>query len=350
MLLTMRDSSRCGGSLAIFPALLRASLFVPAMVLWTSPTFAQTCVRGSSNYRFTSFDVPNATSTRAHGINAPGQIVGRYIDSSGNHHGFLRSADGTIITTIDPNITGFPNISKIAVRSINARGEMVGRFLDSSGISHGFFRSRGGTYSTIDVPASFGASGTDARGINDVGQVSGIYIVPQTVNGVPNIQVPHGFVRSADGTSFTEIDYPGALATVVGGLNDAGEIVGGYADTPASGIFFVPHGFTLRGGVFTTFDSACGTTGTFGHSINEPFTVNGSDSTKANFFNLQTEDGAPDGLSGFVMSPDGTTFTSIDFPATGERGTQVRGMNARGTVVGDYVDSSDVDHAFLATP
>lgn len=293
--------------------------------------------------------MPNATSTRAHGINAPGQIVGRYIDSTGNHHGFLRSADGTTFTTIDPNITGFSNITKIAARSINARGEIVGSFVDSSGTSHGFFRSMGGTYSTLDVPASFGPN-TVARGINDVGQVVGNYTVLQTVNGFPNLPVQHGFVRSADGTTFTKIDYPGALATIPGGINDSGEIVGGYADAPASGTFFVPHGFTLRGGVFTTFDSACGTTGSFAHSINEPSAVVGSDSTIANLFNLQAEDGAPDGLSGFVMSADGTTFTSIDFPAASELGTQARGMNTAGTVVGDYADSSDADHAFLAKP
>ena len=87
-----------------------------ATVLWTCPAFAQTCVSGSSSYTFTSFDVPNAASTRAHGINARGQIVGRYIDSSGHHHGFLLSADGTTFTTIDPNIAGFSNISKIAAR------------------------------------------------------------------------------------------------------------------------------------------------------------------------------------------------------------------------------------------
>lgn len=334
---------------SIFPALLRASSLVLATALWTCPAFAQTCVSGSSSYTFTSFDVPNAASTRAHGINARGQIVGRYIDSNGHHHGFLLSADGTTFTTIDPNITGFSNISKIAARGINARGEIVGNFLDSSGMSHGFFRSRGGTYSTIDVPASFGAD-TIARGINNVGEVVGDYIVFQTVNGVLNLPVQHGFVRSADGATFTKADYPGALATIPGGINDAGEIVGGYADTPASGTFLLPHGFILHGGVFTTFDSACGTQGSFAHGINEPFAVVGADTTTANLFNLLTEDGAPDGLSGFVMSADGTTFTSLDFPATGEKGTRARGANARGIVVGDYADSSDVDHAFVATP
>jgi hypothetical protein len=83
--------------------------------------------------------------------------------------------------------------------------------------------------------------------------------------------IQHAFVRSADGETFTNIDYPGALATIPGGINESGEIVGGYADTPESGTFFVPHGW-----VFTTFDSACGTTRSFAHSTNEPFAVVGS--------------------------------------------------------------------------
>jgi uncharacterized membrane protein len=289
------------------------------------------------------------TSTRAQAINARGQIVGRYIDSNGNHHGFLRSADGSTFTTIDPSITGFTNISKIAARSINARGEIVGRFLDSTNISHGFYRSMRGIYSTIDVPSSsFGTViGTDARGINDAGQVVGSYFTSQSVNGV-TVGIPHGFLRSADGTTFTQIDVSGALGTIPGGINDAGEIVGGYAVAPNSGTFFVPHGFTLSRGTFTTFDSPCGSAGAFARTINEPFAIVGADTATADLFDLAHEDGSPDGLSGFVMSADGSTFIPINF--SGSVGTEARGINASGTIVGDYTTDGTDNHAFVATP
>jgi probable HAF family extracellular repeat protein len=38
---------------------------------------------------FTTIDVPNGNFTNAFGINERGQIVGRYVDASGNVHGFL---------------------------------------------------------------------------------------------------------------------------------------------------------------------------------------------------------------------------------------------------------------------
>ena len=41
--------------------------------------------------KFTTIDVPGSLFTAANGINARGDIVGDYIDSDGNEHGFLLS-------------------------------------------------------------------------------------------------------------------------------------------------------------------------------------------------------------------------------------------------------------------
>jgi uncharacterized membrane protein len=38
---------------------------------------------------FTTIDVPGATDTCAFGINAPGRIVGSYVDGAGKEHGFV---------------------------------------------------------------------------------------------------------------------------------------------------------------------------------------------------------------------------------------------------------------------
>jgi probable HAF family extracellular repeat protein len=50
-------------------------------------------------YIFTSFDYPGAIGTNASGINASGQIVGSYGDSSFQSHGFLK--DGATYTSFD---------------------------------------------------------------------------------------------------------------------------------------------------------------------------------------------------------------------------------------------------------
>ena len=56
------------------------------------------------------------------------------------------------------------------------------------------------------------------------------------------------------------------------------------------------------------------------------------------------------GSHGFLLSSDDLIdFTAIDFPGTGVQGTQARGINPRGDIVGAYVDSSGADHRFIAT-
>ena len=45
----------------------------------------------SAQQKFTTIDVPGATFTDAVAINPRGDIVGAYIDTSGNFHGFLLS-------------------------------------------------------------------------------------------------------------------------------------------------------------------------------------------------------------------------------------------------------------------
>lgn len=47
---------------------------------------------------FTTFDVPGATGTYAWARNGGGTISGYFADSNGLYHGFIRNADGTIMT------------------------------------------------------------------------------------------------------------------------------------------------------------------------------------------------------------------------------------------------------------
>jgi len=95
---------------------------------------------------------------------------------------------------------------------INNSGQVVGycnQFNNTP--THGFTLSGG-----IDVP---GAADTFAFGINDSNQIVGYYYSsPDYVGG-------HGFLRSADGTTFTSFDVPGASETRAIGINDSGEIV-----------------------------------------------------------------------------------------------------------------------------
>jgi probable HAF family extracellular repeat protein len=110
---------------------------------------------------------------------------------------------------------------------INTAGQIVGRFRDATaGIGHGFLTADGTTFTTIDVPGA--AQTTEANGINDRGQIVGLF--RDAAGGF------HGFLK--DGAAITTIDVPGATETTQAyGINAAGQIVGWFNDGTR------PHGF-----------------------------------------------------------------------------------------------------------
>ena len=74
-----------------------------------------------------------------------------------------------------------------------------------------------GAFTTIDIP---GAVGTAISGINDRGQMIGVY---GDANGTP-----HAFLL--DNGVVTIIDFPNALVTIPFGINNRGQVVGLYFD------------------------------------------------------------------------------------------------------------------------
>src|SRR5262249_55272747 len=90
-------------------------------------------------------DPLSGNETFAQGINDAGQIVGYYVGVGGTYsgvHGFLYS--GGSYTIIDD-----PLGVKNAAMAINAKGQILGDYNDSSGGLHGFLYD-GGSYITLD--------------------------------------------------------------------------------------------------------------------------------------------------------------------------------------------------------
>jgi len=102
----------------------------------------------------------------------------------------------------------------------------------------GFVYSNG-SYAQISDPAG---TNTMAFGINNLGQVVGGYNTAPA--GISNYQ--YGFLYS-NGT-YTTLSVPGATQTVAFGINDAGQIVGHY-DAAADG---QGYGFLYSNGMYTT--------------------------------------------------------------------------------------------------
>ena len=199
----------------------------------------------------------------------------------------------------------------------------------------------GFSFATIDVP---GASRTAASGINDSGQVVGIFWDTPFNNAVR-----HGFLK--DGASFTQIDVPGhCCSTNLLDINNAGQMVGFFEDSSRA------MGFVKDGAGFTLFDfyafgindagqivGASGGHGFFNDGVNTTqIDVPGAGFTQAfginNAGQIVGVFGNTFGISLHGFLKDGTNFIQIDVP--GAIRTEAFGINDAGQIVGDYFSST----------
>jgi len=199
-----------------------------------------------SGGNFVTFDIPGAELSRPVGINDHGDIVGHYnLLGQHNDHGFLLR--NGVFTTID-----FPGAQETVAGSINGNGDIAGYYRDAKDKWHGFVL-RANTFTTIDYP---GAKYTQAWRMNDSGQVAGRYYGPGGDFHLFRLSNGH----------FDSFDFPGAVQTApsaychLGGMNNLGEIVSAYASgSPFENlnnpnVFGNVHGMLLSGNVFTSFD------------------------------------------------------------------------------------------------
>ena len=106
--------------------------------------------------------------------------------------------------------------------------------MDAESVQHGFLFN-GRVFTNVDFP---GAIATVAYGINTSGEIVGVYY---------DSAGAHGFLLKKK--AYSSINFPHASDTYVFGINDAGATAGEYQD--ASG---ATHGFTHSGGVFNRVD------------------------------------------------------------------------------------------------
>jgi uncharacterized protein (TIGR03437 family) len=267
----------------------------------------------AQNYTFTTFDPPGSTSTTASAINNGGQVVGTYKDSSGVTHSYIRNADGAFTVFDAPGAVPGTTLAT----GINNNGQVVGSYESSTtnSVTHGFLRSADGqTYTAFDVPG-VGAPGqfTSPTSINDQGAIVG-----QQFNGAG---VSYGFLRSADGFSFTKVNVPGSTFTATFSINNSGQIVGWYH---AGGSGSLNHGF-IRGadGTYTEFEV--------------PGFIAGSNPTWIN--NKGQILSAP-----FVVSADRSSFVI-------QSAQQIApaSINDNGVIAGT-IFSNQANHGFVAVP
>src|SRR5713101_10173651 len=149
-----------------------------------------------------------------------------------NHHLSFKSINADL-----------PGVTLTQALGINAEGDIVGRYQVGS-VGHGFLLSEG-TFTTIDYPG--GISGTtQAHGISPEGVVVGLYTDHGTIASGDAFRT-RAFVRDASG-NFTAIDFPGAENTFAIKVSPTGQVVGCYHHQGRD--FAVSGGGTMHGYVY----------------------------------------------------------------------------------------------------
>jgi hypothetical protein len=183
----------------------------------------------------TIVDAPNSTFTYLNGHNNTGVAIGGFGNPNSSHWGLYNVHKGS--WTSLPEIPGMPFGGG---GGINNQGLCVGVAFESDGRNGVGWLWDGKSYSFFDVPQASSAAfaGTQPQGINDLGQVTGIYI--------DDAGLPHGFLK--EGSEITTFDVPGADFTAPVGINNEGDIAGFY------GIFAtnLTTAFLLHKGQFYT--------------------------------------------------------------------------------------------------
>jgi hypothetical protein len=261
---------------------------------------------------FTSFNIAGATSYFVAGIDDEGLVAGSWLTAEGSEIGFIRFPDGRISTPIvDPD----DNTGTTVLRAVNDSGVIAGFY--GANVSNGFLLTEG-KFRTVDFP---GAVATALRGINNLGDVSGTYSIVDLDADEFGFIIP----RRGPAISF-KLPDPKATGIVAGGINDLRQLVGYYTDATATLVGFLrqPSGQFLS--VIVP-----GALSTQVYGINDCgilVGVWGDGSTAHGFY------GHPGDLHSF------------DLP--GAIATFAQGINNEGRIVGRYAMADGVPHAFVS--
>jgi hypothetical protein len=267
---------------------------------------------------FTFFDVhakKTATETDTFAVNNAGMIAGDFVDAKGVQHAMILA--GTKLTTVNHTncVTrgGFTS-GAIAFYGINSAGAAAGWCTSTKTNLYQGFVYAGGKFTAVNFPKS---KGTQAIGINDKGDVVGLYL--------DSTNAQHGFVKR--GSKYTSIDVSGGTSAEAWGINNSGQItvfafnsVGGYDS-------FLYNGKTFK----KISDPNASTTGTIARIVNNKGDVAGA------YFNSSGQE------VGFLFH--GGKYYDVKDPKANNN-TRPDGLNDKLEIVGRYTPTSGANVGF----
>jgi hypothetical protein len=255
-----------------------------------------------------------ALETDTYGVNNAGVIVGDYVDAKSVQHGMILA--GTKLTTVDNKACeAIAGTGGISFYGVNSAGAAAGWCTNAkTGLDTGFVYSKG-KFTPVNFPKS---NGTQATGINDKGEVVGLYF--------DSANLTHGF--SKIGTKYTSISVKGGTNTVAWGVNNAGQIT--VYTTNSAGTF---DSYLMTGTKLKKIDNpGAGTTGTIVHA---PSNVGDIDGTY--YDTAGTEKG--------WLLHKGKYYDVVDTGGV----TRADGLNDKSVLVGRYGSGSFGGTGFKAT-
>jgi probable HAF family extracellular repeat protein len=243
-------------------------------------------------------------------------------------HGFL-AARGALRTIDHPDAATVPGTpdgqTGTGALGINDRGEILGVYEGRDRVVRHFVRDRGGRYSIIADPPGRNGDGLtyEAVDINNRGEIVGFY---NDDDGVTTT----GFLRDRRGR-FRDINVPGSRVTGPLRINDRRQVVGIYSDGDGA-----VHGFLWDDGEFATIDVP-GAAATVVLGINDRGQMVGSYIDAGGAYH------------GFVRGRDGDVTRLPEAPGAdpASGGTQPASVNERGQIVGVGYDSRGGSRGFL---
>jgi hypothetical protein len=260
----------------------------------------------AAGYKFTSFQYPGADSTVFTGIDDTNRIVG-YANFGSATQGIFVSSAGSLATI---NISGWDSTMPLA---INRRGGVAGQVF--AGSNYSMFQDN----ADGDGPVAGLLIGQTVSGINASFNTVGNFTSPDTENAV---------WANIGGNYHTLLPDPKCTYTHDPAINDENVVVGNCVNARLKSIVF-----TWSKGHYTYLTTPSDIPYIQATGITKSGVIAGWYTDTSGFDH------------GFVL--DGTTFTTVDYPAPATN-TQILGINAAGKIVGSYNGPGLT--AFSATP
>ncbi len=283
-------------------------------------------LQAQPQYSIVNLGTLGGASSDAFGLNEHGDVVGQaQTGTSSNFHAFLYR-NGTV-----SDLGTLPGGTFSVASAINAHGQAVGYSTQPSGAQRAVLFADGSITPLAPIDAGFAGNDSAALGIDDDGRIVGYSKVAAA--GSPG-GIAHAFLFAEGSISDLGLPYPatdGAQpdATALA-ITGSGMILGRTVDTaslvlPAMGWIFQDGAMRLLplppDPAYNAIELADGNSGSL---VGTAISLVGG--------------GPRPPERGFILDPVASTYTFIE-PLPGDTGTNARGINAAGDVVGNSFDA-----------